>query len=65
MAVTRRKAAMSQPKAPQHGESILGLPADLLIDPAGRVVALRFGRHADDQWSVDDLLPEAARATST
>jgi hypothetical protein len=35
---------------------VLGLPADFLIDPAGRVVALRYGRHANDQWSVDELV---------
>jgi hypothetical protein len=37
---------------PRHGETVLGLPADFLIDPAGRVVALRYGRHTNDQWSV-------------
>jgi hypothetical protein len=41
---------------PRHGETVLGLPADFLIDPAGRVVALRYGRHANDQWSVDELI---------
>jgi peroxiredoxin len=41
---------------PPRGESILGLPADLLIDPAGRVVAARYGRYASDHWSVDELL---------
>jgi hypothetical protein len=34
----------------------LGLPADVLIGPDGRVLASHYGRHADDQWSVDDLL---------
>jgi hypothetical protein len=33
---------------PRHGETVLGLPADFLVDPAGRVVALRYGRHAND-----------------
>jgi hypothetical protein len=41
---------------PRHGETVLGLPADFLIDPAGRVVALRYSRHANDQWSVDELI---------
>jgi peroxiredoxin len=41
---------------PRHGETVLGLPADFLIDPAGRVVALRYGRHANDQWSVDEAI---------
>jgi peroxiredoxin len=38
------------------GSTHLGLPADFLIDPDGTVVALHDGRHADHQWSVDELL---------
>jgi peroxiredoxin len=38
------------------GSTHLGLPADFLIEPDGRVVAVHYGRHADDQWSVDELL---------
>jgi peroxiredoxin len=34
----------------------LGLPADFLIAPDGRVLACKYGEHADDQWSVDELL---------
>ena len=34
----------------------LGLPADLLIAADGRVAASHYGRHAYDQWSVDELL---------
>ena len=34
----------------------LGLPADLLIDAEGKVVASHYGKHAYDQWSVDELL---------
>jgi alkyl-hydroperoxide reductase/thiol specific antioxidant family protein len=37
----------------------LGLPADFLIAPDGRRVASKFGRHAYDQWSVDELLARA------
>jgi len=33
-----------------------GLPADILIAPSGRVVAAKYGTHAFDQWSVDELL---------
>ncbi len=40
----------------------LGLPADLLIDTDGRVLATRYGAHANDQWSVDELLAHAAEA---
>lgn len=35
---------------------ILGLPADFLIDPQGRVAASKYGTHADDHWDADDLL---------
>jgi peroxiredoxin len=42
----------------------LGLPADFLIAPDGRIAALKYGQHAYDQWTVDQLLdharPEAA-----
>jgi len=34
----------------------LGLPADLLISTDGKVVASHYGKHAYDQWSVDELL---------
>ena len=37
-----------------------GLPADFLISSDGRVVGAHYGRHANDQWSVPDLL-ELAR----
>jgi peroxiredoxin len=47
---------------PRHGETVLGLPADFLIDPAGRVLALQYGRHADDQWSADELIELAQSA---
>lgn len=38
----------------------LGLPADILLDPAGAVLACKYGTHAYDQWSVDELLDLAA-----
>lgn len=34
----------------------LGLPADFLVAPEGRLAAVHYGEHADDGWSVDDLL---------
>jgi len=43
--------------------SRLGLPAACLIACGGRVVACKYGDHAYDQWSVDELL-DIARATS-
>lgn len=41
-----------------------GLPVDLLLAPSGEVLAVHHGRHADDQWSVDELLAIAAEATA-
>lgn len=43
------------------GEDHAGQPADFLIDPDGTVRARKYGAHADDQWSVDELLELAAR----
>ncbi|MFJ3516606.1 AhpC/TSA family protein [Streptomyces sp. NPDC090131] len=40
----------------------LGLPADFLIAPDGRVLAAGYGEHADDQWPVEKLLTLAERA---
>jgi len=37
-----------------------GLPADFLIDRDGVVVAVKYGEHAYDQWSVDEVLSLAA-----
>lgn len=37
-------------------ENHLGMPADFLVAPDGAVVARKYGEHADDQWSVDELL---------
>lgn len=33
----------------------LGLPADFLIATDGHVLACKYGLHADDQWTVDEL----------
>jgi hypothetical protein len=43
---------------PHGGRS--GLPADFLVAPDGTVVAHKYGSHAYDQWSVDELLKLAA-----
>lgn len=54
-------------RSPRHAlgsmtftESHLGLPADFLIAPDGVVRACKYGTHADDQWSVNELLELAA-----
>ncbi|KAA9158930.1 AhpC/TSA family protein [Amycolatopsis acidicola] len=49
------------PAAKPHGGR-LGLPADFLIAPDGRVLAAKYGAHADDQWPVDELLTIARSA---
>ena len=33
-----------------------GLPGDFLIAPSGQIEALKYGTHAYDQWSVDELI---------
>jgi hypothetical protein len=45
------------PVTPTGG--LLGLPADFLIAPDGRIAALKYGQHAYDQWTVDELLDHA------
>jgi hypothetical protein len=42
----------------------LGLPADFLVGSAGSLLAVKYGAHADDQWSVDELLALAARTAA-
>lgn len=41
-----------------------GLPADLLIAPSGEILASKYGEHAGDQWSVDELLELARRPSA-
>lgn len=38
----------------------LGLPADMLIGADGRILACKYGDHAGDHWSVDELLARSA-----
>jgi peroxiredoxin len=58
--VLRGRRAGGSP-SPTRGETVTGLPADFLIEPDGHVRAAKYGRHANDQWSVDELLRVAAR----
>jgi peroxiredoxin len=44
------------------GEEHLGLPADFLVGPGGQVLAAKYGKYVDDQWSVDELLDLAKNA---
>ncbi|MGA5064928.1 peroxiredoxin-like family protein [Streptomyces exfoliatus] len=48
------------PATTQPGGRI-GLPADFLVTPGGRIAALKYGEHVYDQWSVDELLGHAAQ----
>jgi peroxiredoxin len=41
------------------GPDPTGLPADFLIAEDGTIAALHYGAHADDQWTVDDILERA------
>jgi hypothetical protein len=54
------RSGRGAPVAPTGGQ--LGLPADFLLDPHGQVVAVKYGQHAGDQWSVSQLLEHAAAA---
>jgi hypothetical protein len=51
-----------QPVALRPHGGRLGQPADLLIASDGRVLACKYGEHAYDQWSVDELLAHAREA---
>lgn len=46
---------------PRAENGRLGLPADFLVDRSGRIIAAKRGKHAYDQWSVDELLRLAHR----
>lgn len=51
------------PLRPNGG--LLGRPADILMSAGGRVVAVNYGAHAYDQWSVDELLAHAEAANAS
>lgn len=44
------------PSGGPGGTTPLGLPADFLISPSGEVVASHYGGHANDQWSLEQVL---------
>ncbi len=51
--VLRREQPL--PRVRPDGGSF-GLPADFLIAGGGRVLACKYGSHAYDQWTVDEIL---------
>jgi peroxiredoxin len=60
-AVARKREPL--PSVNPHGGR-LGLPADFLIASDGRVLACKYGSHAYDQWSVDEILAFAGETAS-
>lgn len=64
-----RKALRAVMRGVAHGHFGLrlaggpaGLPADFLIAPSGQIKAAKYGTHAYDQWSVDELIALAKGA---
>ena len=49
------------PGIPPWGKGVFGLPADFLMATNGQIIACKYGTHADDQWSVDQLLALAGK----
>ncbi len=41
---------------PRDNETSFGLPADFLVNAQGKLVAVQYGKHANDQWSIDEVL---------
>jgi hypothetical protein len=56
---SRRRVGL--PAEGQQVEGVLGFPADFLIGTDGRIIACKYGDHAGDGWSVDELLALAKR----
>ncbi len=60
LALLLRGRAKAPSLSPAGGR--YGLPADFLVTPDGVVAASKYGRHAYDQWTVDELLTLAEEA---
>lgn len=57
------RGLVSAPSNPFAGGSQqTGLPAEFLINSTGVIVAAHYGKHADDQWSLDEVLALAGAA---
>jgi peroxiredoxin len=54
IAATVKGKEHAPPVKPAGGST--GLPGDFLIASDGRVIASKYGEHAFDQWSVDEVL---------
>jgi peroxiredoxin len=57
---TARGKEHAPPVKPAGGST--GLPGDFLIASDGRVIASKYGEHAYDQWTVDEVLALAKSA---
>jgi peroxiredoxin len=57
---TARREEHAPPVKPAGGST--GLPGDFLIASDGRVIASKYGEHAYDQWTVDEVLALAKSA---
>ena len=56
-AALRGNLARDKPKMPlAPNGGILGLPADFLVAPDGTLHSAHYGAHADDHWSVDEVI---------
>lgn len=55
---------LGMPAAGGRFNGLFGLPADFLIATDGRIVACKYGEHAEDGWSVDELLSLARQHAS-
>ncbi len=49
----------------EKGQSFFGLPADFLIAKTGEVLAVKYGKHADDHWEVDEVIRHARQLAVT
>ena len=59
-----RGALSTKTVLPERTLTAFALPADFLIASDGRVLARKYGRHADDQWSVDEVLDLTLNASN-
>jgi peroxiredoxin len=56
-AALKGNLSTDKPKMPlMPNGGILGLPADFLVAPDGTLRAAHYGAHADDHWSVDEVI---------
>jgi peroxiredoxin len=53
--------ARSNPFAGEGGQR--GLPADFLVGPDGRLLAVHYGAHANDHWELEHVIALAGQVT--